>query len=268
MRPAVGLARARSSLHHAPGATAVRRRLVLETRRPPAAPRANPCASSGARRSRRRDSGRCSHAAGTASRSADRRRRSTCCSARAATRCGASAASPPRSASNAAVRRARTHAALGADDLLLRRAPRAAPAPNRSSAPASKTTPLRAPVTRASTALRRLRQDRLGRGCRRRWPAAGNTARGRRPRSSTSTIVRNSGCGPRRSTPQSTNRAARTRRALPPNQRWRCRNGDEQTRARSASGRCRRAACPTPTPTKSAGRLSATARRFPARRAP
>ena len=96
------------------------------------------------------------------------------------------------------------------------------------------TSPLRAPVMRASTAAGASRASRVAPSHRRRRArAARSSARGRRRAYSTSTTVRKSGCAPRRSTPQSTNRAARIARAFPPNQRWRCRNGTSASRSMS-----------------------------------
>ena len=64
------------------------------------------------------------------------------------------------------------------------------------------------------------------------------------------------GCAPRRSSPQSTNRAERSGRALPPNQRCRCRNGPSDSR----SMRVRTlpsSSVSHATPMKKAGRASA-----------
>ena len=150
---------------------------------------------------------------------------------------------------------ARTHAAPSCGRPARARAPRAAHARTRRRAPASTITPLRAPVTRASTACGVLGEPRRRR--RRRQIASGRKYRSRPPSSySTSTIVRKSGCGPRRSSApvEEPRRAQRARLAAEPSLALQERQ--PATRARSACGRCRRAACPTPTPMKNAGSVS------------
>ena len=172
--------------------------------------------------------------AGTASGSAGRRRRSTCCSARppGATIGRSSVAAQRREARRSAI------AAIGAAP-----ASRSAPARSsasssarakRSSSHASNSTPLRAPVIAREHRVRRVLAPAPFASPDAQM-ASGRKYCSRPPSSnSTSTIVTKSGCGAAaEQAPVDEPRAARRRRALPPNQRWRCRNGSSRSRSMS-----------------------------------
>ena len=132
---------------------------------------------------------------------------------------------------------------------------------NRSSSQASKSTPLRAPVMRGEDGCGARSSSPCASPCAQIVERQEVAARVRRPRTRPRRASGRAAAAPRRSTPQSTKRAARGSRALPPNQRCRCRNGSSSSRSISVrtlpSSSVSHAA-----PTRSAGRLRRPRRRF------